>query len=48
MDQTWCIINADDDTSTIHLQILQKILDIIDRVKDLPIGKLYESIESEN
>lgn len=48
MDQTWCIINADDDKSIIHSQILKKILDVIDQVKDLPVGKLYESIESEN
>ncbi|XP_043577963.1 thymidylate kinase [Bombus pyrosoma] len=48
MDQTWYIIDADDDISMIHSQILQKALDIIDQVKDLPVGKLYESIESEN
>lgn len=48
MDQTWYIINADDDKSKIHSQILQKILYIIDQVKDLPVGRLYESIESEN
>ncbi|XP_003490864.1 thymidylate kinase [Bombus impatiens] len=48
MDQTWYIINADDDKSKIHSQILQKILDVIDQVKDLPVSKLYESIGSEN
>ncbi|XP_050577793.1 thymidylate kinase [Bombus affinis] len=48
MDQTWYIINADDSKSSIHSQILQKVLDIIDKVKNLPVGRLYESIESEN
>ena len=48
MDKTWCMINADDDKSRIHSQILKKILGIIDQVKDLPVGKLYESVESEN
>lgn len=48
MDQTWYIINADDDKSRIHSQILQKILNVIDQVKDLPVGKLYESIGSED
>lgn len=48
MDQTWYIINANDNKSSIHSQILQKVLDIIDKVKNLPIGRLYESIESGN
>lgn len=48
MDQTWCIINANDDESKIHSQILQKILGTIDQVKHLPVGELYKSTESEN
>ncbi|XP_043253966.1 thymidylate kinase [Colletes gigas] len=42
-DKTWISINADDDKSTIHSHILNKIFDTVQKVKDLPIGELYES-----
>ncbi|CAL7950923.1 unnamed protein product [Xylocopa violacea] len=45
IDKTWHVINADDDKSLIHSQILEKVLNVIDRVKDQPVGKLYESTE---
>lgn len=43
IDKTWYVINADDDKSLIHSQILEKVIDIIKNIKHLPIGKLYES-----
>lgn len=48
IDKTWCVINADDDKSVIHSQILHKVLNVINHIKNLPIEKLYESIETEN
>ncbi|XP_031844304.1 thymidylate kinase [Nomia melanderi] len=43
MDNTWAIIDADQDKTVIHSQILEKVLDTIKKVKDLPIGDLYSS-----
>lgn len=40
--ETWHTINADDDVSVIHSQILKKALNVINHVKDLPVGKLYQ------
>ncbi|XP_043507924.1 thymidylate kinase isoform X2 [Frieseomelitta varia] len=48
IDKTWYVINADDDKSMIHSQILHKVLNVINHIKNLPIEKLYESIETEN
>ncbi|XP_076626467.1 thymidylate kinase [Colletes latitarsis] len=42
-DKTWVTVNANDDKLTIHSHILNKIFDTIQKVKDLPIGELYES-----
>ncbi|XP_076767242.1 thymidylate kinase isoform X2 [Xylocopa sonorina] len=46
MDKTWYIQNADEDKLLIHSQILEKVLSVIDRVKDQPVGQLYESPEN--
>ncbi|KAG6801926.1 thymidylate kinase isoform X1 [Apis mellifera caucasica] len=43
IDKTWYVINADDDKSVIHSQILEKVIDTIKNVKHSPIEKLYES-----
>lgn len=45
MDKTWSVIDANDDKFAIHSKVLQKVLDVIDKVKDQPIGELYKSEE---
>ena len=42
-DSTWCVIDADQEKSEIHSQILAKVLDVMQQVKDLPVGTLYDS-----
>ena len=42
-DSTWSVIDADQEKSAIHSQILAKVLDVMQRVKDLPVGTLYDS-----
>ncbi|OAD62470.1 Thymidylate kinase [Eufriesea mexicana] len=42
IDKTWYTINADNDISVIHSQILEKVLNVISHVKDLPVGELYQ------
>ncbi|KAG7208268.1 hypothetical protein KM043_014513 [Ampulex compressa] len=40
-DETWETISGDQDPSTVHSQILQKVLDVIKSVKNTPINLLY-------
>lgn len=42
-DNTWRVIDADQKMLNIHSQIMDSVPDIIERVKDLPIDKLYDS-----
>lgn len=43
MDKTWTVIDADQDKMVIHSQILEKVLDTIEKVKNLPVGHLYST-----
>ncbi|XP_076233224.1 thymidylate kinase [Calliopsis andreniformis] len=42
-DKTWSVIDADQEISIIHSQVLEKVLDIVEKIKDLPVNKLYDS-----
>lgn len=43
-DKTWSTIDADQEKSAIHSQILEKVLDSVEKVKDLPVKQLYNHI----
>ncbi|KAK2584141.1 hypothetical protein KPH14_006573 [Odynerus spinipes] len=42
-DGTWKVINGEQDRKVIHKELLEDTLNIIEKVKDRPIGLLYES-----
>lgn len=43
IEETWCSIDADQEKFAIHSQVLQQVLNTLQKVKNLPIGKLYMS-----
>ncbi|XP_029032969.1 thymidylate kinase [Osmia bicornis bicornis] len=43
IEQSWSVIDANQEKLTIHSQVLQQVLDTIEKVKSLPIEKLYTS-----
>ncbi|KOC65982.1 Thymidylate kinase [Habropoda laboriosa] len=43
IDQTWTVIDSNEDKSLIHSQVLEKVLAVIKCVRHKPIQKLYES-----
>ncbi|XP_053984012.1 thymidylate kinase [Hylaeus volcanicus] len=47
-DKTWYTIDANQEISIVHSQILNKVLDVIQEIKDLPVGELYNSDALDN
>lgn len=43
IEETWSSIDANQEKLVIHSQILQQVLNTVERVKNLPIGMLYMS-----
>lgn len=41
-EQTWCVVDADQDPMVVHKRVLEKALTIIENVKDIPVSSLYE------